>query len=305
MKIAVCILTYKRMEGIRKALLSLSHQRQDRALFELVKIVVVDNDVNGEVESLCSAMAPLVGTEILYQAEHRKGISYGRNTAVAGAIADVDCIAFLDDDEEACADWLYELVCAMAATGADIVTGNINSILGPGTPDWVAKGRFYDRFAHRDLDRIDYARTGNVLIRSGVFHDCGRFDEKFALTGGEDTVFFRGAHAAGKTIVWSSKALVHETVEENRCNVKWILTRAFRVAGTNVISGIMVREKRGISVLRYLVRGSALVLYSLLLFPISAVTGFHAVVKAMTFSATGLGTICGAFGYHHQMYRTK
>lgn len=301
MKIAVSVLTYKRLKGIKNALVSLSLQRRDPALFQLVKVVVVDNEVNPAVESLCAELAPSLGVELVYLPEHRKGISYGRNTAVAAALPGADCIAFLDDDEEACPDWLYQLAHAMKETGADIVTGNVNSILGAGAPEWVAKGRFYDRTGHRHLERIDYARTGNVLIAAGVFRDLGLFDERFALTGGEDTVFFRAAHAAGKSIVWSSRALVHEAVEEKRCRVPWILSRAFRMAGTNAISGIMVRRGSA-PVLRYLVRGSALLIYALLLFPLSALTGFPALVRALTVCATGAGLICGAFGYHHQLY---
>lgn len=301
MKIAVSILTYRRVEGIRKALVSLCHQRQEPALFQLVKVVVVDNEVNPAVRALCAELAPSLQVELVYLPEHRRGISYGRNTALSAALPGADCLAFLDDDEEACADWLYQLAHAMAATGADIVTGNVNSILSGGTPNWVARGRFYDRGGHRDLERIDYARTGNVLIAAGVFRDLGGFDERFALSGGEDTVFFRAAHAAGKRIVWSSKALVHESVEEQRCRIPWILSRAFRVAGTNAISGIMV-HKGGAPALRYLLRGCALLAYSLLLFPVSPVAGFHAVVRAMVIGATGMGLICGAFGYHHQLY---
>lgn len=305
MRIAVCILTYKRMEGLKKALQSLISQKDNGGIFRICKIVVVDNEVNSEIELLCHTMSDLMAFNISYIPEHKRGIAYARNAAVAASKKDVDCIAFLDDDEEAAGDWLYELASAMEESNADIVTGNIISIFDHDTPDWVLRGQFFDRFIHRHLERIKYARTGNVLIRISVFDKCGYFDENFSLTGGEDTIFFNKANAVGEKIVWSSKAIVHESVDKNRCNVRWILKRAFRTKGTTVISNIMLSNNKMILGLQYFILGTINVVCSLIIAPIAVFAGYVAFVRAMRMSARGLGMILGLFGYHYKEYAEK
>ena len=69
--------------------------------------------------------------QLVYAVEPRRGIPFGRNTAVRTA-GDVDFVAFLDDDETADPAWLVELLRVQRTTGADVVTGTVLPVFEAG-----------------------------------------------------------------------------------------------------------------------------------------------------------------------------
>jgi succinoglycan biosynthesis protein ExoM len=228
MRIAICITTFQRAAGLRNLLTSLTLLRTNPGVsFE---VIVVDNDAAESAQSVVVAMSPELNYPVTYVVERRQGLTYARNTAMEHGL-DADALAFLDDDEEADPAWLNELVDALDAYSADIVTGPVLSRFSDPPADWVIAGGFFDRQRPATGTLLTEARTGNVCMRTHVLQKTGiQFDHQFAFSGGEDADFFRRLHITGVKIVASDAAIAYETVPVSRANARWILLRALRIA---------------------------------------------------------------------------
>ena len=147
---------------------------------------------------------------------------------------DADFVAFLDDDEIACREWLAELLRVQRSTGADVVTGTVLPAFEVDPPTWMVDGGFFERRRYPTGHRLPYARTSNVLIAAPVIAAAGPapFAEALALNGGDDTHFFMRAHDQGFSIVWADDAVVHETIPASRLSARWLLMREYRRGNT-------------------------------------------------------------------------
>ncbi len=141
--VAVCALTLHRPRGLDALLTSLS-KLDDPGPGYLVTVVIVDNDPKESAHGIVERWRPAMPWELVYTSETRRGIPFGRNTAVRTA-GNVDFIAFLDDDEVAEPGWLAELVRVQCTTGADVVTGTILPTFEEDPPAWALEGAFYQR----------------------------------------------------------------------------------------------------------------------------------------------------------------
>ena len=128
-----------------------------------------------------------------------------RNKAVEIAAGFADALVFIDDDEVPSPEWLKHLVACQQAYGADVVSGPVIPHFMSEVPQWISTREILRETSLRDRHgRCRWARTGNVLIRMEVFDRIGLFDDRFALTGGEDSDFFmrlyaiRRAHLLGR-----------------------------------------------------------------------------------------------------------
>ena len=222
--VAVCALTLRRPVGIARLLSSIAAQEIPDGID--VKVVVVDNDADRSAEAFITELASAYPFPLHYVHEPRRGIPYGRNTAVA-ASGDVDFIAFLDDDEYAPPTWLGELLRVQAAHRADVVEGPALPDYEDGVPSWVIRGRFFERPRYETGAVRPSATTSNVLFARHV-HDIGPFAEWMGLTGGDDTHFFTRARLEGCKIVWADDATVHEVIPVSRANARWLVRRQFR-----------------------------------------------------------------------------
>ncbi len=66
-----------------------------------------------------------------------------------------------------------------------------------------------------------------MLASTALEQQAYRFDDRFALSGGEDAHFFRRLHGAGHRIVWSDRAVVRESVQPEQVTAAWIVRRSF------------------------------------------------------------------------------
>ncbi len=88
------------------------------------------------------------------------------------------------------------------------------------------------------------AGTGNVLVRIAPIVESGlRFDPQLALTGGEDTMFFRSLKAAGSRIVWAPRARVGEAIPPERATFWYRLKVEYRI-GNNPLPPPVDPKKR-------------------------------------------------------------
>jgi GT2 family glycosyltransferase len=300
-RVAVCVATYARPDGLARLLDGLAALRSDA----LVRVVVVDNDAAGPQRHACEARANSFALGLRYEVEPQRGITYARNRAVAVAGTDIDFIAMLDDDEVPEPGWLAALLRVQAEYDADIVAGPVIPYFPTDPSEWVRQGKFFDRPRYQTGHTLPHAHTHNVLARRAVFETTGRFDDRFALTGGEDLQFFRRARSLGARIVWADDASVEEWVPASRTNLGWLLRRAYRSGST---LGQVDRDHPDAMIARpaRVVRGFGRMVQGVLLMPVAllALRNRHVrLVRALQLIWRGAGMIAGVLGGRYEEYR--
>jgi succinoglycan biosynthesis protein ExoM len=192
------------------------------------RIIVVDNDAEASALETVNELASSSLVPVIYLHEPRKGISFARNAILKASTADY--LAFFDDDQIADRLWLVSLVATACTYAADVVFGPVISVLPEGAPDWIRRGRFFDRPRWKTGTRRPTGGTGSVLIRKSMLDSAGRgFDPAFALSGGGDTEFFAYLASRGANMVWCDEAIATENVPAGRLNLRWLLRRNYRV----------------------------------------------------------------------------
>jgi len=300
----IAVLTYRRT-GWLPALLSELAAQAD-ALPSRVEVVVVDNDPAGSAAGTVGAWS---ARGIRYVHEPRPGISAARNRALAEA-SDADLLIFLDDDEMPSERWLARLVDAWTAWGCAAVAGPVPAqFLGPGDP-WVRGSGVFDRRQLPTGTSIGGAGAGNLLLDLRQVRALDlRFDERFGLTGGEDTLFTHALVRAGAEIRWCDEAEATEFVPVDRLTRTWVLRRSFR-AGSSW-SRAEVHLAAG-PIRRWTVRASVLAKASarmsqasLALAAAVARRDVAGRARAVTTLAGYAGLVVGAFGFVLREYRRE
>lgn len=227
-RVAVCIASYRRPEGLLALLGAL-----DAQVFEGerpgVVLVVADNDALESARPVCEDAAQRLSLPLRYTVEPRKGIPFARNAAVAAA-GDAEWLAFIDDDEIPEPRWLATLLRIQSQTGADVVTGPVLPRFERMPMPWLVQGGFFAPSRRPTGAPMQTAYTNNALVRGRALAEIGElFDERFTYGVGEDTELFSRLAARGARIVWADEAVVHERVPPERACTRWLLRRGFAV----------------------------------------------------------------------------
>jgi succinoglycan biosynthesis protein ExoM len=239
--IVVCVCTRNRPNMLARCLRSIGPHRQHTVGGVDVRYVVVDNAPSPRVWRVVKTSLP--GAE--YVEEPRIGLSYARNAAVARALElGADWIAFIDDDEEAADDWLFNLYWSARRYEADAVLGVVRYRFPAGAPAWRRRNPWGD-WADHDGAELNSAGTGNVLFRTNIVRRARlTFSAARNLAGGEDGQFFGTYHDLGGKIVFSSAPRVIENVPWSRITVRGFARKAHRNGAQKVESArIMGRYK--------------------------------------------------------------
>jgi succinoglycan biosynthesis protein ExoM len=304
MLISICISTYRRPQGLQRLLESLNQLRFDRLETPEIEVIVIENDVSGKSVEICDAIRPIFKWQLKFAIEPKQGISYARNRSVAAASPASDFIAIIDDDETAAPDWLEQLLIAQQQYCADVVSGpSIPYFVDPDVPKWIAKGNFFDPPSYTSGESIDVAFTNNVLIRSKIVRNIDVvFDERFALTGGEDSHLFMRLYRTGYRIVWSNEAIVTEWVPKSRTNLRYILRRGY---SSWSIYSLLERElypSLKVQGMR-IVKGLGLIVSGALLSIPAIWKGQQALATALRSIYRGCGTMAGLLGFNYAAYK--
>ena len=303
MKVAICIITFRRPEGLKRLLDSLNRLEFKKLSPPDLQLVVVDNDPAGLGHAYCQRIQSELKWPLISCVEPRRGVAAARNTSIARAPADADFIASIDDDEWAEPNWLEELLCAQQAHDADVVSGVVIPEFEKGTPDWIQKGGFFQRRRFRTGERVRFGITGNALVRASVYRSMGTiFDERFALTGGEDMHFFTRVCIAGYKMIYANEAIVGETVPASRANVKWLVMRAY--------SGGSIRSRCERAVMpslktwcRRFAFGAGRMAQGVCLIVPGCFLGRAMLVKGLHWFFVGAGMVAGLVGARVEQYR--
>ncbi|MHC5109443.1 MAG: glycosyltransferase family 2 protein [Planctomycetota bacterium] len=227
MKVAICILTYKRPHGIERLLRGICAMTTPESVIPV--LIIVDNDPSGSAQSIVEDTLAGENLRFAYIVEKRPGIAVARNTAMEHA-PETDWIAFIDDDEVPEPSWLNELIRAQRQFQADVITGPVMPRYETEPARWVVAGRFFERRRYASGTQLNRAYTNNVMFRAKILDDTGlRFDEHLSLMGGEDQDFFAKVSRAGHRIVWDDLAIVTEWIPKERTTWRWLVRRLLRV----------------------------------------------------------------------------
>jgi succinoglycan biosynthesis protein ExoM len=299
LRIAISIGTFQRPQLLQRLLAALCDLRFNKIATPTIAVIVVDNDLARTAEEICEGV-DLPGT-IQYVCEPRRGIARVRNRAIREA-GDFDFLVFIDDDEIPDSRWLDELLATQAQFSADVVSGPVLPIFNDDAPEWVKTGGFFDRPIFDTGSLIERCSTNNVLIRKSVFASVSGFDERFNLTGGEDTHFFSQVRRAGHSMVWSRDAIVRESVPPRRANLAWILRRGYQSGNSWVLCELALDNRtrvwwmRLLKSLAHIVNGTAAFLLSLL-------SGKAAMVRSLRRICLGVGMLAALLGRRFLPYR--
>ena len=222
---AVVVLTYRRPRDVESILPLVVREAADCGVD--CSVLVIDNDPQASAQTI-AAQHP----SVRYVHEPRPGIAAARNRALEEC-ADLDAVAFIDDDERPRAGWLAELVRALASSAAAAVVGPVESVFSSPPEPWIVQGGFFDRPRFPTGTEVQVAATNNLVLDARFVRRHGlAFDEDFGLSGGSDTLFTRELRARGGRIVWCDEALVYDMVPTDRITRQWVLQRYYRSGNT-------------------------------------------------------------------------
>ncbi len=232
--LAITVPTYRRPETLARLLDALPEQRAEAEGAHGVRtsVIVIDNDPQN------SARAVVAAHDAAYTSAPLPGLAAVRNAALDSA-ASAHALVFIDDDEIPTDGWLSHLVGAWLRHGAEFVSGKVESVFDPPVDPWIDAGGFFRRVEFAEGAPMAAAPTNNLLIDLGFTRAHGlRFDEAFALTGGEDIRFTSAAVARGARIVACPAAVVLDPVPADRATRSWVLRRAYRVGVTTALNDL-------------------------------------------------------------------
>ncbi|MGA2992557.1 MAG: glycosyltransferase [Candidatus Korobacteraceae bacterium] len=301
-RVAVCMATRNRQAGLTRALAGLA--KQDLGGCDIavqMRVIVIDNDGAGPAAAACDALRPGYPCPLVYAIEPEPGIVFARNRALELA-KDADFIAFIDDDEVPAENWLAELLSVQRLYGADVVFGAVLKFFPEPVPKWVSEGSLFPVPRKKTGTVCPYGATGNVLFSTRILKEAGfRFNERFALSGGEDYEFFQRANQAGYLMVWADEAVVTEWIPRSRAKAAWLFKRHFRY-GSTTISLTTFHSAAGRALAAMIALGRVLVgiTCALMFVPL----GRRYSVKGLVWAGYGLGLLFGLSGRHFSEYRT-
>ena len=258
MHLTIAMLTYRRNDYLAQVIPELLAQADDVCDAQTtVSVLIVDNDPQAGARAVVeAARAALAGgqteaaeppeqavlsepsgsadsdaaatSRLVYVHEPEPGIVAGRNRALSQAHGS-DALIFIDDDEIPSPGWLKALVNTWRAQGCAAVTGPTPPTFEVAPSAWVVASGAFDSWEAADGAQVRSADTGNLLLDLAVVENLGlRFDPRYGLTGGEDSLFTRQLTRAGGVIRFAAGAVVTKRVPAARARRTWVLERSLR-----------------------------------------------------------------------------
>ena len=297
MRVAICIITRRRPEGLSRLLHSLDGISVPEGVE--VEAVVVENDEPTD------APPPTCFLPLHHAFEPRPGIPAARNRSLQIALKTLapDAVAFLDDDETVDPDWLTALCRAFAPPVIGVVTGPAVPRFPDGAPTWAEASGVYQPPRYATGTRRPWAFTHNAMIDARILREGGfRFDEGMQHGGGSDKEFFRRVVDSGHEIVWVDDAVAHEWYPIERISLGWVFRRSYRL-GTNALhaeglSGFTGRCDLLVRAGRFGIRGVARGLGSLL-------RPSTAVARMAWDLGRACGLVAGVLGRRYEEYAER
>lgn len=227
--VTVILCTYNRAMWLRDVLDCLLKLRTDGAF--TYEIVVVDNASTDDTPQIVADVIREAPLPMRYLRESHPGPSAARNRGIAAARG--TWLAFIDDDELADPNWLFELLRMAEHKRVRVVGGAVRLVLSEATSSVVppALESILVPGGHRESAchfTPRYAlNSGNQLLARSVFDEIGVYAESWT-EGGEDTELFTRIQAAGIEAWYTPTAVVRHLVPSYRLTpgyLQWLSLR--------------------------------------------------------------------------------
>ena len=342
MHLTIAMLTYRRNDYLAQVIPELLAQADDVSDAQTTaSVLIVDNDPQAGARAVVeAARAALAGgqpeaveasgqavlsepsgsadsdaaatSRLVYVHEPEPGIVAGRNRALSQAHGS-DALVFIDDDEIPSPGWLASLVSTWRSQECAAVTGPTPPAFEADPSPWVSASGAFDSWEAADGAQVRSADTGNLLLDLGVVERLGlRFDPRYGLTGGEDSLFTRQLTRAGGIIRFAAGAVVTKRVPAARARRTWVLERSLRSGSSWArvridTAGSADGASRGLSRLRlrlgYGIKGLAKAGVDGARAGVARIRGdVLAQARYEVSSRGGLGMVVGALGGHVREY---
>jgi succinoglycan biosynthesis protein ExoM len=294
-RVCVAIPTYCRPESLTALLQALRAQTAWSTV--AARVVVFDNDPEGSAAATIRAFGGEDLPALEYVLVPNPGLSSVRNAALLYARDQFDFLAMIDDDEVPDPAWLLELLEMQVRCSADAVVGPVPHVLPPGTPRWIANGRFFAFPEYRNGAMLDDGYSGNCLLSLRAIAAAGlTFDMACNLAGGEDQLFFRQLSARGYRIVFARHAIATETIGAERLAIGYLVRRAFRRGNSLWICDLKIHGTTR-AMARRIIKGLGRIALGLAcVVPRCTIRGQTGLVESYCEVAFGLGMLVGIFG---------
>lgn len=270
-----------------KQLLSKLEDQETDDLFEY-SIVIVDNDRSASARQTAENFAQHSNISVSYYVEPEQNIALARNKAIENATGEF--IGFIDDDELPINRWLVNLLKALNFYNSDGILGPVLPHFEEEPPQWILKGRFFDRPNHPTGHVLEWknTRTGNALLIRKLFNKSSMWFNPAFGSGGEDRDFFRRKIEDEHVFVWCNEAPVFETVLPERWKRTVQMKRAF-------IRGKMALNAQGSRFASVFESVVAIALYTCCL-PLFLFLGQHVFMKYLIKDCDHIGKVCAFLG---------
>ena len=291
--ICVCICTYKRPQLLENLLTKLHGQKTD-GIFTY-SVLVVDNDYEQSAKIIVDSFKKESVFPIDYYIEHEKSIALARNKALRNARGDF--IAFIDDDEFPVDDWLYNLHKTCRQYNADGVLGPVKPKFETEPPDWIIKGKLFERPSYETGTVLQWynTRTGNVLLQKYILEKSDNlFRSEFRHS--EDQDFFKRMTEQGHVLIWCDEATVYEVQTQDRFKIIYFIRRA-------LLRGNVSLRLQPNKLLIIIKSAVAFVIYTLSL-PFLIIIGRHLFIKYLIKDFDHIGKLIASCKIDIQRYLT-
>jgi glycosyltransferase involved in cell wall biosynthesis len=264
-RISVVTPTLNRPAPLARALTSLMAQ-QDLAGLDL-EIIVVDNSPDANARETVVTFGEISPFPVLYIGEPRPGVANARNAGVSAANG--RWIAFLDDDEQADAKWLANLMRVARSSKADAVFGPVSARADEGAEIGEFAPFFERRIERADgaeiTDLAAYLGTNNSLFdRASCFVSSQNFDPDLNESGGEDSLFLQRLVMTGKRFSFARDAKVVEWAPPRRLTWAYVKKRKFLSGQIRVFVQDMAMPRDRLTLISWMAVGLAqTILYGL------------------------------------------
>lgn len=269
-------------------------------------VLVVDNDPAASALGLAEQFP---SDRVRFVHEPNPGIVAARNRALDES-AGADVLVFIDDDELPDGGWLRGMVATWQRTGAAVVAGPVLSTFAVEPDPWVTAGGFFVRRRLPTGTELTIAASGNMLLDLEQVQRAGvRFDGRFGVSGGSDSLFTSELHRRGYRMVWCDEATVADVVPPTRANRRWVLQRAMRSGNVSSRVAIILTDSRLERVatrVKLLVRGEARIAGGAVRLALGTIArSVTHQARGSRMLARGMGMAAGAVGYTREEYRRK
>ena len=235
--LSVCICTHDRPEDVARCLAGLAAQTLAREQFE---VLVIDSaSPPAAARALRHVVAAFPGARLLR--EDTAGLSRARNAGAAAAAA--SWIAYLDDDAVPAPDWGAAAVAVLAESpSAGLLSGRV-------LPAWEAPlPRWWPARLRGVLSIVETEGQGpyggpalpaglepcgaNLLVALAALRAAGGFETAIGRQGrillsDEETYLAARLRAAGWTLHYDGRLVVHHRILAARLTPAWLLERLY------------------------------------------------------------------------------